>query len=509
MEENYILIIFATLCICILIYKLVGSRNGRCDGKELPGPKSLPLIGNVFDVDLLRLHHSVSRMVQTFGPIFRIKLLGRNVVLINDAELEREAFGSEKYGVVFNDRPAHFWGKYICFDSTDITNANEKTMTKRKMLHRSLEFFGDGIENFNRINKDELWQVIEKLKLTNQCDFDLSAIISTSLANTLSGLLNGTSPTKADCEAIKRFADLGNFFFSGMGFLYDLIPTIRFLPGVFSKRYREAIAARDHLLNRFYFSAIDKVDKTGTMEDCLIKNLLLLQFERNQKEKTEYITENDMKGIILSIIGASQDTTSAVLTNAFAIMLTHPNVAKKIQEEIDNIVGPYNLPHYSDQEKMHYTMATVYEVLRYTSPVVLGIPHRTAKDQNFEGYFVAKDSLLMPNHWYILHDPALWHEPWVFAPERFLDGAGKILPLESKQRRNLMAFSTGCRECPGENFGKSRVFFYLTAVLQSFHITPASNGQLPNSDPRNYDAHGVDLAVRPYHCRAIPRVVPR
>ena len=81
----------------------------------------------------------------------------------------------------------------------------------------------------------------------------------------------------------------------------------------------------------------------------------------------------------------------------------------------------------------------------------MGVPHRAAKDTNFEGYFIAKDTLLMYNAWYIHHDPQLWHEPWVFKPERFLDDAGNLLPFEDKARRNILAFSTGTRNCIGEN----------------------------------------------------------
>ena len=198
-------------------------------------------------------------------------------------------------------------------------------------------------------------------------------------------------------------------------------------------------------------------------------------------------------------------TEYAALTNAFALMLTHPHVARKIQEEIEDVIGVARIPRFSDKENMHYTMATIFEILRYTSPACLGIPHRASKDQHFEGYFVAKDSILLANHWYIHHDPKLWNEPWAFKPERFLDGEGKLLPLEDEARRNLVAFSTGRRECPGRNFGNSRVFLYLAAVLQSFSIEPATDGRLPDTDPRRYKP-GAVIMVEHHLCRVVPRL---
>ena len=509
MEVLYILAFFIAVCIGTFTYKLFQSRTVY--GLDVPGPRPWPLIGNMLDVNLRSLHLSVFKMVALYGRIFRIKLLGRNIIIINDVDLVRKAFGDTEYADIFNDRIHSFFGKYVNFDN-DIafSNGNQLTMTKRKMFHRSLKFYGDGIAHFNRMNEEELMQVLEKLKLTNQCNFDMHSLLTKSMANTLARLLNGTSPNLDDWKAITELADSGAFFISGVGFIYDYIPIIRYFPGFFRNRYLKAIVARDKLLDKFYFPVKDTVDNISGGAQGFIQNLMKLQNEINEKAGTEYISEDSMKGIVLDMIGASQETTSTVLTNAFALMLTHPHVAKKIQEEIDKIVGHSRLPNESDKPNMQYTMATVYEILRYTSPVALSVPHRVSKDVNFEGYYVTKDSVILPNHWFIHHDPKLWHEPWEFRPARFLDDAGKLLPPENELRRNIMAFSTGRRECPGENFGKARIFFYLTSLLQSFDIVTSSlDGYLPDTDPRHFQLRGIDVQVEPHLCRAIPRVVAK
>ena len=96
---------------------------------------------------------------------------------------------------------------------------------------------------------------------------------------------------------------------------------------------------------------------------------------------------------------------------------------------------------------------------------MLGGPHLATQNQNFEGFFISKGSIMFANTWYIHHDPNIWTEPWVFKQERFLDDAGKRFPLEDQVRRNVISFGFGRRECPGENFDQFRIFFYLTAVL--------------------------------------------
>ena len=137
-------------------------------------------------------------------------------------------------------------------------------MAKRKLFRRSLKFYGDGIPHFNRMNEDELMLVLEKLKLTKQCNFDMHALLSKSLANTLVRLINGTCPAGHDYEAIMDTAEAGGFFISGVvGLIYDFIPIIRFVPGFFRNRYRKAVASRDYLLDKFYFSVTDTVNNTS------------------------------------------------------------------------------------------------------------------------------------------------------------------------------------------------------------------------------------------------------
>ena len=511
MDITTALLFVVTLFICVIISKTIGKGRGKASGAQLPGPKPLPIIGNALDVDFESLHLSLFGMVKTYGALFQIKLFGQTAVVINDVELVKKAFSSSTYGDNFNDRPDTFFGKYVCFDSSDITfaNMNKKTVVKRKMFHRALKFYGDGVEHFEETANEELDRLMKDMRNTCQQDFDMSDIIKKSFANTTSTLMTGKPADKDDPERLWKLIDITNQLVGGLGFVFDFLPIVRLLPGTFGNMYREAVVARDLFLDKYYSAVRDSSKITYDREQYesgMVKSLIRLEDEINKHAKTEIITESDMKGIVLDVVIASTDSTASILINALALLLTHPKVAMKIQNEVDDVVGSSRMPRFSDREAMPYTMATVFEILRYTSCAApLSIPHKAFDDKNFEGYFIERNSIILPNHWFIHHDPQLWENPWVFEPERFLDSDGLLLPPEHSTRRNLLAFSTGHRECPGENFGKSRVFLYMAAIFQSFDIIPASDGKLPNTDPRDY-LPGAVLKVKPHCCRAIPRM---
>jgi hypothetical protein len=56
---------------------------------ELPGPKGLPLLGNLLQLDLKQLHRVLERWGHEFGTLYRFELGRRPVVVITDPEINQ------------------------------------------------------------------------------------------------------------------------------------------------------------------------------------------------------------------------------------------------------------------------------------------------------------------------------------------------------------------------------------------------------------------------------------
>lgn len=80
-------------------------------------------------------------------------------------------------------------------------------------------------------------------------------------------------------------------------------------------------------------------------------------------------------------------------------MPLYPEVQKKAQEEIDRVLGTSRIPKVADRASLPYIDAVVKEVLRWHPVAPMGIPHMSIEDDVWEGYFIPKGSLLMPNIW--------------------------------------------------------------------------------------------------------------
>ena len=490
--------------------KQLQSRSSQNKEKTLPGPKPVPVFGNSFQVDIHRLHLSLYDFVKDYGKIFQINLMGQTLVILNDASLVRKAFGSMEYGDVINDRPATFFGKYVLGNcGIALANWDIKMTIKRKLWHSAFRLYGNSTEHYKDVTKGEMARLVEDIEKTKGNDVDVYSLLNKSVANSMIRFMTGTPPEANDVDQIWQFTNVVDIVLNPgtTMIIYDVVPFVRHLPGYFGRLFQSAVSARDYILERCYFrfKRLPTTSSEGKLEPGFINALIQLQTEHNRDKFENPLDDEQIKGIVLDIITGGVVSTTANLTNIVALLLVHKHIAKRVQEEIDTIIGTENLPSLSDKDRMPYTMATILEGLRYTSGGgPLGGPHVAKSDVTFEGFYIAKGAVFFANQWFIHHDPSVWSDPWVFNPERFLDEEGRLLQPDDDIYYNLMPFSAGRRKCMGEEMALSLMFLYVATIFQSYDVCVGSDGVFPDINPRNY-LPVCDIRVKDYVCRAFRR----
>lgn len=128
---------------------------------------------------------------------------------------------------------------------------------------------------------------------------------------------------------------------------------------------------------------------------------------------------------------------------------------------------------------MPYTEAVIIEVLRKSTLLPFGVPHRAIRNQNFRGYSIEKDTIILPHLKYIMNSKDVWGDAENFRPERFLSEDGRKV----EKTDDLIPFQAGRRQCPGEALARDTLFLFLSNIFQQFEILPDPENPKPDLEP--------------------------
>ncbi|KAH8978633.1 cytochrome P450 [Lactarius akahatsu] len=211
----------------------------------------------------------------------------------------------------------------------------------------------------------------------------------------------------------------------------------------------------------------------------------------------ENSTEDDIwvaRAIPASLYLGGADTTVSALQTFTLAMILYPEVQRKAQAEIDRVVGNSRLPDFSDQDALPYVQAVLKEVSRWHPVTPLGAPRKVIVSDVYEGYYIPAGSIIIPNVWGMMHDPAVFAEPDRFHPERWLSPDAPAFPNP--------VFGFGARQCPGRVLARASVWSNIVGIfkLAAFDITPTEDGP-----PEEAYTSGAISYVKPFRCNILPR----
>ena len=91
--------------------------------------------------------------------------------------------------------------------------------------------------------------------------------------------------------------------------------------------------------------------------------------------------------------------TVSTLLSFILAMTVYPEVQRKAQEQLDDILGMQRLPTLADREKLPFIECVVWECLRWNPVLPLGLVHLASKNDEYRGYFIPKGTSILPNVW--------------------------------------------------------------------------------------------------------------
>ncbi|TDZ14126.1 Multifunctional cytochrome P450 monooxygenase [Colletotrichum orbiculare MAFF 240422] len=465
-----------------------------------PGPKGLPLVGNMNDLPRpteFGAHHWLKHR-DLYGPISSITVMGQTLVIINDPLIAFEIL--EKRSSEFSSRSSLvFAGELVGWKyATGGLEYNDTLRLHRKAFARILGTKATAAR-YDTLQEAEVGHFLLHVldnpqKLTEHIAKEAgSVILNITYGYNTEQFQKDPLLSKMN-EATEHFA----YAATPGAFLVDTFPMLRYVPEWFPG------ASWKKLAKKWAFELRDTVETSYKfVEDQLAEGKPPASYLSHAIESSKNTPEDlhNNKWTAASLFSGGSDTSVASIAVFFLAMAKFPDVQKKAQEEIDRVIGKERLPNLHDCEKLPYIEAVVTEVLRWHPIGPMGLPHASSEDAVYGGFWIPKDSYLMPNIWWFAHDPEVYKDPMEFRPERFLEGPKGRKP-EPDPRKYVFGF--GRRVCAGKNLAENSLFLNFAQSLAVFNIDkPVVDGKVV--EPKTEFLPGVVSHPAPFNVSIKPR----
>ncbi|KAM4733442.1 cytochrome P450 2F3-like [Anableps anableps] len=480
-QTNMISLLLLGLCVCFLLFQLKPQRPKNFP----PGPPSLPVLGNLCNLNLKNPLEDFERLRQSYGNIYSLFLGLKPVVVLNKFKAMKEAM------VI---KAADFAGRPQNILITDITKSKGVILVDYGSLWRdhrrfaltTLRNFGLGKKSMEERIHEEIQYTIKTLENNIGKTLSPQFMFHNAASNIICKVLFGTRYEYHD-ETIKIivrcFTEIIKIANGPWAMLYDSIPLIRPLPLPFNKAFKNmetflSISRRlvnEHKKNRVQGEPRDFVD-------CYLDEL-----EKRDDDST--FSEEQLIRITFDLYAAGTDTTSNTLLTGFLYLMNYPHIQERCQQEIDQVLEGQDQVTFEDRHNMPYMQAVIHETQRIANTVPLSVFHCTTKDTELMGYSIPQGTMIIQNLASVLKEEGQWKFPHEFNPENFLNEQGEFVKPEA-----FMPFSAGSRICLGEGLARMELFLIMVTLMRKFKfIWPEDAGE-PDFTP----VFGATLTPKPY-----------
>ncbi|KAF2787573.1 cytochrome P450 [Melanomma pulvis-pyrius CBS 109.77] len=463
-----------TVGIAVLGYALyaftnaMAKRNAKYNPRGLPGPALIPWVGRIHDLPINYMWLKFHEWADTYGPIYRTKMLGANFIVISDETIAEEIL--VKRGKVYSDRPQirslvdsksthgsmeylplmgknQYWARQRKFTHSYLTEASNA------QYHGIMEFEVKRWLNILLTEPDNFGFSLEDMASKVMCeltwaDHTYSAYCTTSAW----GLLTQMSPAGPITNVLTPLWHLPQFI----------------NPWKIKEKKRhddqqawwmERLVTTRHLMRR------------GKQLPCFTRTFL------ETADKTSISGDYEASSVIgmMALVGVF--TVAGPLYYFLVSMIHHPDWQVRCQEEIDKVCGG-RMPTLRDMPHLPVLRACIKETMRWRPNVPTGVAHECEADDWYKGYFIPKGTRILPLDFAFLRNPVKYPDPESYRPERWLEAGWPTfqVPLTKfPSIKGMTSFGWGQRQCLGQTLTQDELVVACGGLMWAFNLKKKIN----------------------------------
>ncbi len=466
---------------------------GIRDYDDLPGPRGLPLLGNALQMDVPRLHQQFEQWSQEFGPLFKLSMPGRRMLVVSDHEM---------VVAVLRDRPDGFWrtrkleeiwtelglpvGVFVA--NSDVWKRQRRMVMAGFDPAHIKRYYPSMVAVSQRLSAR--WRRAALAGQTVQLQPDLMRYT----VDTIAGLAFGAhvDTLSSDGDVIQQHLD--HIFPALWQRMMKPLPVWRWLPSAADKRLAHSIQQVNQAVEGFITEARARL--AGDPARRAAPPNLLEAMIVAADEPASGIDDQQVAGNVMTMLLAGEDTTANTLAWMLYLMWQNPATLARATAEVQRVVGDNDNPSLEHMGQLDYVEACAHETMRL-KPVAPLIGGQTRHEVMIgdvripEGVIVS--TVMRRDSVSDAHIP----NATAFEPERWLADGDTAATTAASAKRISMPFGAGPRICPGRYLALLEMKLAIATVLRDFDITAVdTEGGGPAQERMQFAMAPVGLRMR-------------
>ncbi|MGU3291847.1 cytochrome P450 [Williamsia sp. M5A3_1d] len=465
---------------------MVASRiRNNWSGQKFPhAGLRLPFVGDLLSFRPSRPIQSMVENSAGLGPIFELQIFRQKIVFVGNVELAAELCDETRFGKALP--PAVEALRDYAGDGLFTAHSDEPNW---QLAHELLvpAFTKSAMQSYHPIMLETARELFEYWRpRIGDGPVDISRDMTKLTMETLSrsafshdfGSFSSaeTHPfVRSMVEALENGRRKGGF---------RAVPGGEVLARLADRRYAHHQAYNDSMLDELIAA------RTGSTDQ---HDLLGIMLNVAHPETGEKLSPVNIRHQILTFLVAGHETTSGALSFALYYLARNPDCLARARAEADELLGsdPEAMPTFEQVGKFRYIRRVLDESLRIW-PTVPGFARSPRETTMLAGkYRMRPQDYAVVSLGLVHKDPAVWENPDVFDPDRFLAANVKKRPAHSYK-----PFGAGARACIGRQFAIHESVLVLASLLHRFDIAGDPGYELEVDERLTMLPRGFELSLQ-------------
>ncbi|MEJ8855762.1 cytochrome P450 [Variovorax robiniae] len=432
---------------------------------DLPGPRGLPLLGNLLQLDPPRMHQQLEQWCKEFGPFFKVKVGRSHLLIVADhqavAAMLRDRPDGFKRTTRLEQIGSEMGLKPGVFGANDDEWRRQRRMVMAGFDPAHVRGYFPSLQGVaDRLVRR--WQAAARAGSA----IDLQADLMRYTVDTIAGLAFGAevNTLESDGDVIQQHLD--KIFPALLKRMVSPLPTWRLFPTAADRQLARGMQAVNEAVDGFVAQARRRMEADPTLRTHP-RNLLEAMIAAAD-EPGSGISDLQVSGNVMTMLLAGEDTTANTIAWMIDLLWRHPEALARATEEVRRVLGEATRPSFEQVGQLDFVEACAHETMRLR-PVAPILSVQAKKD-------VVVGDIRVPRGTVVVNlmrrdgvNEAHVQNAATFAPERWLSDAGPGA-MAGSARRTSMPFGAGPRICPGRYLALLEIKMAMAVLLGRFDI---------------------------------------